>query len=79
VTEQDGPRPETVAEVAERLMAEFGHAVPLDAVTASVLSAQRDLDRLALEHAPPTLLDRLARARLADILAAQTAPPTPQP
>jgi hypothetical protein len=66
VPERDDSDAETVAEVAERLMGEFGHAVSLNIVSACVLSAQRDLDQLALRHVPPTLLDRLARARLAD-------------
>ncbi|HET9142697.1 hypothetical protein [Actinophytocola sp.] len=66
--DQDGPPNGTVAEVAEQLMREFGLIVSLDTVTACVLSARRDLDRLALRHVPPNLLDRLARARLLEAL-----------
>ena len=68
MSEQDGPPAHTMVDVAEQLMREFGLIVSLDTVTASVLAAQRDLDRLALRPVPPNLLDRLARARLLEAL-----------
>jgi hypothetical protein len=68
VTDQAGPPTKTVADVAEQLMNEFGLITTLDTITACVLSAQRDLDQLQLDHTPPTLLDRFARARLLDAL-----------
>lgn len=68
MSDQDGSPTNTVADVAEQLMREFGHVVSLVTVTASVLNARRDVAFLPLHHVPPNLLDRLARARMLDAL-----------
>lgn len=75
VQDQGGPPNDAVTKVAEQLIREFGLLLSLDTVTACVRDAQHDLDRLALDHAPPTLLDRLARARLLDALGLRQNPP----
>ena len=56
--------PDSVADVAERLMAEHGHAVPLATVTATVLAAYRDLAGQVPRPALAELLYRLASQRL---------------
>lgn len=77
VSDQDGERTDPATAVAEQLMREFGLIVSFDTVTACVLSAQQDLEKLALRHIPSNLLDQLARARLLDTLDLQREPPAP--
>ena len=55
----------SMVEVAERLMAEFEHAVPLEEVTRVVREAERDLAGVP-PGAMPELLERCARQRLLD-------------
>ena len=56
-----------LADVTERLMAEFEHQIELSVITRVVLQCRRDLDTPAI-HALPELLERLARQRLLDQL-----------
>jgi len=56
-----------LADVTERLMAEFEHQIELSVITRVVLQCRRDLDTPAIQ-ALPELLERLARQRLLDQL-----------
>lgn len=58
---------ESIADVTERLMAEFHPAVPLDTVSDVVLRTRRDLLSLVPPHALASALDRLARTRLREL------------
>jgi len=57
---------DSVADVAERLMAELGHSVSLATVSDTVLAAYRDLAGQVPGTALAELLYRLASQRLGD-------------
>jgi hypothetical protein len=64
VTVDCQPTMESVADVAERLMLEFGQLVSPATVSDIVLAAQHDLTGQVPEHSLAEMLYRLARQRL---------------
>jgi hypothetical protein len=57
------PAPDSIADIAERLMGEFGGQLDLSVISRTVLDCRDDL-ACPPTGAPPSLVERLARERL---------------
>ena len=64
-----GAQRESVADVAESLMAEYEARVPLAVVSSVVIDAHRELDHQIPGGAMPEMLHRLAALRLSELAA----------